>query len=325
MGLFSKLKDKLAQVQQENRENPKEKTAPTEIFDRMRQKIEEAQKKAAKKKGRTRKKSKGGSIFSQLKDKLAEAQRENQASPKEETADSSILDKVQAELEKLEKKKKPIEIETKKAEAPAWGSPTGTGMPSVDDILGRVAESAKKEQAKKKSTPKKEEDFGSIFDQIMGSNKPKTSKKTKPKKEEDFGTIFDQVVGASKSTSSKSSKTKKSSSKASAPVSDFGDIFDKIVTPGSSRAASTSSGDGGKDGLYVGGSGFVDGKGGSLSMRVEPSMGAGTLRKRLPDNVNVSILDHTNQNAISIDGQTAGWYKVDYNGQQGWILDIYLE
>jgi len=286
MGLFSKLKDHLAKVQQENRESSTEKTAPKEIFDRMRQKIEETQKKAATKKGRTRK---SGSIFSQLKDKLVEAQKENEVSPKEETADTSILDKVQAELEKLEKKKKPVEIETKKVEAPAWGSPTG--VPDVDDILGRVMESTKKEKAKKAVTPKKEEEFGSIFDQIMSSDKP---------------------------------KAKKASTKKSAPVSDFGDIFDKIVTPGSSRSAS-SSGGGGNNDLYVGGTGLVDGKGGSLSMRTEPHMGAGTLRSRLPDNVNVRILNHTDKNAISIDGQTAGWYKVDYEGQQGWILDLYLE
>jgi len=291
MGLFSKLKDHLAKVQQENRESTTEKTAPKEIFDRIRQKIEETQKKASTKKGRTRS---SGSIFSQLKDKLEEAKKENQASPKEETADSSILDRVQAELEKLEKKKKPVEIEIKKEATPAWGSPIGTGVPAVDDILGRVMQSAKKEQAKKATTPKKEEEFGSIFDQIMGSDKPKAS------------------------------TAKKTSTAKSVPVSDFGDIFDKIVTPGSNKAAS-SKGGGGNSGLYVGGTGLVDGKGGSLSMRTEPHMGAGTLRTRLPDNVNVSILNHTDKNAISIDGQTAGWYKVDYEGQQGWVLDIYLE
>lgn len=295
MGLFSKLKDRLAKVQQENRENAGEKTAPKEIFDRMRQKIEETQKKAATKRGRTRKKS-SGSIFSQLKDKLAEAQKENEASQKEETADTSILDRVTREVEKLEKKKKPIEIETMKEETPPWGSPIG--VPAIDDILGRVMESTKKEKekAKEKATPKKEEDFGSIFDQIMGSDKPKAS------------------------------TAKKTSTKKSVPVSDFGDIFDKIVTPGSSQSASSSaSGGGDNDDLYVGGTGLVDGKGGSLSIRKEPNMGASTLRSRLPDNVNVRILDHTDQNAINIDGQTAGWYKVDYEGKQGWILDIYLE
>jgi len=290
MGLFSKLKDHLAKVQQENRESTTEKTAPKEIFDRIRQKIEETQKKASTKKGRTRS---SGSIFSQLKDKLAEAKKENEASPKEETADASILDRVQAEVEKLEKKKKPVDIEIKKEAAPAWGSPTG--VPAVDDILGRVMTSAKKEQAKKATTPKKEEEFGSIFDQIMGSDKPKAS------------------------------TAKKTSTKKSVPVSDFGDIFDKIVTQEPSQSATSSNRGGGNDGLYVGGTGLVDGKGGSLSMRTEPHMGAGTLRSRLPDNVNVRILNHTDKNAISIDGQTAGWYKVDYEGQQGWILDLYLE
>ena len=44
MGLFSKLKESMAKVQQENRENARVKTAPTEIFDRIRNKIEDVQK-----------------------------------------------------------------------------------------------------------------------------------------------------------------------------------------------------------------------------------------------------------------------------------------
>ena len=60
-------------------------------------------------------------------------------------------------------------------------------------------------------------------------------------------------------------------------------------------------------------------------MRVDHKMGAGTLKNRLPDNVNVRILDHTTKNSINLDGKKCGWYQVEYQGQQGWILDSYLE
>jgi len=292
MGIFSKIKDALSDVQQQNRENAKEKTAPKEIFDRLRNKLEEVQKDQQKrkstKKGRTR-----GSIFSQIKEQFEQAQKANKRSKKEETADASILDRIQKEMEVIEKDKK-IKVEEKVEESPSWGSPAA-GTPPVDDILGRVLAGAHKEQQQakksKKTAPKKEEDFGSIFDSIMNPDKPKTSKKTKAKKVEKkptFGEMFDQLMQEEKQAASKKRTT----------------------------AAA---------GLQVGGSALVDGKGGSLSIRTDPKMSAGTLAQRLPDNVNVRLLDYNGRNKINLDGQVSGWYLVDYQGVQGWVLESYLE
>lgn len=291
MGIFSKIKDALSDVQQQNRENAKEKTAPKEIFDRLRNKLEEVQKdqqsRKASKKGRTR-----GSIFSQIKEQFEQAQKENVKSKKEETADTSILDRIQKEMETIEKDKK-IKVEKKVEESPSWGTPAGT--PPVDDILGRVLAGAHKEQqqAKKtqKTTPKKEEDFGSIFDSIMNPDKPKASKTTKAEKVEKkptFGEMFDQLMQEEKQAASKK------------------------------RSTATT-------GLQVGGSALVDGKGGSLSIRTDPKMSAGTIAQRLPDNVNVRLLDYNDRNKINLDGQVSGWYLVDYQGVQGWVLESYLE
>ncbi len=283
MGLFSKLKDSMAKVQQENRENTRVKTAPSEIFDRIRTKIEDAQKEQATKKAQNQ----GRSIFDILKGKFEEAKQENEASPTEPTADKSILKQIEAEMKALEKKKK-LDLEEKEANPPAWGTPAGA--PAADDILSRVINGAKKEQAKAKTKPAKEEDFGSIFDQIMNSDKPSASKPKKAAKEPDYGDIWEKV-----STQEAANKSR--------------------PTPAGRKST----------GLYVGGTGLVDGKGGSLAMRVDHKMGAGQLRMRLPDNVNVRILDHTTKNAINLDGKKTGWYKVEYQGQQGWILDSYLE
>ncbi len=283
MGLFSKLKDSMAKVQQENRENTRVKTAPSEIFDRIRTKVEEAKKEQATKRAQ----NKGRSIFDILKGKFEEAKQENEASPTEATAEKGILKKIQEEMEALEKKKK-LDLEEKEVDPPAWGTPAGA--PAADDILSRVISGAKKEQAKAKKKPTKEEDFGSIFDQIMTSDKPSASKPKKVSKEPDYGDIWEKV-----STQEAANKSK--------------------PTPAGRKST----------GLYVGGTGLVDGKGGSLAMRVEHKMGAGQLRQRLPDNVNVRILDHTTKNSITLDGVKSGWYQVEYEGQRGWILDSYLE
>ena len=280
MGIFSKLKDHMAKVQQENREDANVKTAPGEIFDRLRNKLEEVQKTQSSKRGRT----KSGSIFDQIKEKFEEAKQENEVSETEETADSSIMERIQKEMEALEKKKK-IEIEEKKANPPAWGTPSGT--PSVDDILGRVIEGAKKEQKKTNPKPTKEEDFGSIFDQIM-SPTPSASK-PKAKKEPDYGDIWEKIATQEAANKSRPTPTGRKST-----------------------------------GLYVGGTALVN-SGGSLALRVDPNMGAGKLRKRLPNNVNVRIVNQDSENTINIDGVNSGWYEVEYEGQRGWVLEIYLE
>lgn len=295
MGLFSKIKDALADVQQQNRENAKEKTAPKEIFDRLRNKLEEVQKeqqtRKSTKKGRTKSNSKG-SIFSQIMDKFDQAKEENAASKKEETADNSILDQIHKEMEAIKKDKK-VKVETKAETSPDWGSPSG--IPGVDSILGRVLAGAQKEQQAKKVEPEKAEDFGSIFDSIMNSDKPKasrsnTKKAPKVEKKPTFGEIFDQLVQEEKKSTSRTASASKSIS-----------------------------------GLQVGGSALVDGKGGSLAIRTQPKMNAGKLDQRLPDNVNVRLLDYNERNKINLDGKDTGWYLVDYQGMQGWVLESYLE
>lgn len=301
MGLFSKIKDALSDVQQANRENAKEKTAPKEIFDRLRNKLEqvqqEQQNRKSTKKGRTRSK---GSIFSQIKEQFEQAKQENAASKKEETASVDILAKIQKEMEAIEQDKK-IKVEKKVETKPDWGSPTG--MPQVDDILGRVLAGAEKEQQAKKVEPKKAEDFGSIFDSIMGG-------------------------GASTKSSSTSSKTTTSRTTTTPPKLEqkpsFGDILDQLIQEDKKKPSTSSSVTKKAAGLQIGGSAMVD-SGGSLAIRTEPKMNAGTLSDRLPTDVNVRLLDYNDRYKINLDGKVTGWYLVDYNGLQGWVLESYLE
>ena len=76
--------------------------------------------------------------------------------------------------------------------------------------------------------------------------------------------------------------------------------------------------------LQVGGMANTLSGGGSLGMRITPDMGAGKNATRIPSGAQIKILDYNDQNKINLDGKICGWYKVDFNGQQGWILANYL-
>ncbi len=76
--------------------------------------------------------------------------------------------------------------------------------------------------------------------------------------------------------------------------------------------------------LQVGGMANTLSGGGSLGMRMSPDMGAGKNSTRIPSGAQIRILEYTDQNKINLDGKISGWYKVDFNGQQGWILESYL-
>jgi len=303
MGIFSALKDALARVQQENKENAKEKTAPKEIFDRLRNKLDQVQdntkSQKSSKRGRTRGSGKNrGDIFAEIREKFGEAIDSNASAKKEPTADGSILDRIQKEMEAVETNKK-IKVEKQKAESTTWGSPSA--MPKSDDILGRILAGAHKEQQSKAVEPEKAEDFGAIFDSIMGDGSKPTS---------------------SRSTTKTSTTTKKAEPAAKKPS--FGDIFDQLIQEEKKKPRASSSVTRNTADLQIGGTAMVD-SGGSLAIRTEPKMGSGTLSDRLPTDVNVRILDYSDQYKINLDGKDTGWYLVDYQGLQGWVLESYLE
>lgn len=77
--------------------------------------------------------------------------------------------------------------------------------------------------------------------------------------------------------------------------------------------------------IGVGSMAMVDGGGGSLAMRIDPDMGAGKNATRIPHGANIQILEYSDQNKINLDGKVQGWYKINFNGQIGWVLESYLK
>jgi len=63
--------------------------------------------------------------------------------------------------------------------------------------------------------------------------------------------------------------------------------------------------------------------GGSLALRAEPDMGAATNTIRIPDMSRVFVLGYS-ENSIILDGKKSRWVHIDFDGQQGWVLEGYL-
>lgn len=63
--------------------------------------------------------------------------------------------------------------------------------------------------------------------------------------------------------------------------------------------------------------------GGSLAMRAAPSMSAQKSNLRIPDKSMLKILEYSD-NAINLDGRRSRFVLIEYNGEQGWVLENYL-
>lgn len=68
---------------------------------------------------------------------------------------------------------------------------------------------------------------------------------------------------------------------------------------------------------------MTNSSGGSLQMRQGPDMGAPKFDLWVPDSTLLRVLKYSD-NSIILDGQESRFALVDYNGQQGWVLEKYL-
>ena len=63
--------------------------------------------------------------------------------------------------------------------------------------------------------------------------------------------------------------------------------------------------------------------GGSLGIRNAPDMGSPTKSVRIPDMTLIQVLKYS-ENRINLDGKDCRWALIDFNGEQGWVPEIYL-
>lgn len=99
MGLFSVLKDLANQVKNRNRANPEVETAPDTVFDSIQEAIEDV-KCNTECEDDDPMPEKRTETVEQLKDRVIQVQRQNEADPNVATADSSIFDELSDLLDK---------------------------------------------------------------------------------------------------------------------------------------------------------------------------------------------------------------------------------
>jgi len=87
------------------------------------------------------------------------------------------------------------------------------------------------------------------------------------------------------------------------------------VTPAPAPSSSNSS----SDRVLA----ITNSMGGSLALRAEPDFGAATNQMRIPDMSKVYIVKYSDH-SINLDGKDSRWVLVDFDGQQGWMLEGYL-
>jgi len=98
MGLFKVLKQMAEQVQNRNRANPKVETADTSVFDSIKEAVEGLKKKHEEPEEVARRKK--VEAVEELKERVFEVKRQNEADPNVATADSSVFDELNEMLEK---------------------------------------------------------------------------------------------------------------------------------------------------------------------------------------------------------------------------------
>lgn len=258
MGLFKELQEQFSKIQQQNRESQKERTAPREVFDRMRDRLEEIQTKNAERRANrktTQTSATGGGIFAAIKEALEKNKRQNEASEVEETAEASIFDRMKAELERMEQQKHQYEEVVE--EECCDEEPTASNPPTSDNPLEDIIDSWANKEA------------GTYHNEMEPLPTPKPN-----------------------------------------PIPTNSPTYEPPVVHPSS--------------FQVGSMATADGNGGSLALRMNNHITASQNAQRVPHGAQVRILGQSDQNKINLDGQICGWYKVEYNGQIGWLLDTYL-
>ncbi len=68
---------------------------------------------------------------------------------------------------------------------------------------------------------------------------------------------------------------------------------------------------------------MTNSNGGSLALRMEPDMGSAINSVRVPEFSLLRVIEYTDK-SINLDGKTSRFVLVEYEGQQGYLLESYL-
>ncbi len=224
-------------------------------------------------------------LFDVLTDIVKNVKNKNRENPDVRTADKSVFDDLTDKFKDLLDKKNEPEVK------PTAPKPRTT-VPDVpffyEDLVKKVDE-AKREN---ETNPEVETADKSVYDDLMGeieNLKRKLAEQENEAKEKDLIETTAKNVSET-TTTHQNVETNRNETK---------------------RA------------LVAGMQATTNSFGGSLQMRMNPDMAAATNSTRIPDKSLITILEISDK-SIHLDGQVSYFVLVDYQGQQGWLLDSYL-
>lgn len=241
-------------------------------------------------------------VFDVIKDVVSKVQKHNKENPNVETADGSVFDSIKNSIEAIKDgalKNKPQTQES--------------GTSNSGNVFDTIQEQLKNVQKTNEADPAVPTADSSVFNDLQAQIKKLQEENDKLAQQQANSNVsFEEVTPL---------PTKKfdSVSSTSGPADEFRNPLENIGPPTSvptpTPTPNTSSGAGE---IAVTNSG-----GGSLGMRGAPDMGAPTKDVRVPDMTQIRVLQYS-ENQINLDGKNSRWALVDYNGNQGWIPEIYL-
>jgi len=272
-------------VQENNRNNPDVETADESVFDKLKDKIDQAKAKAG-----DRDRGRGG-LFDQLRDRIEDTRKENEADPNVNTADPSVFDDMQRELAELKAKI----AEQERVQQNKEHDERLADLKAQAEEEKRRAEEANKPKIVPPTVPRGLDDLK--LTNVTTPNTPQA-----PRGLDDL-----TIPNVTPSFPTRPKGKLRATPPTPPPPSPNPNAYVRKKTHQ----------------VVAGASGVTNSMGGSLAIRMHPELNSPQSVLRVPDKSLVRLLQYTEE-TLNVDGMESRWVEIEYNGERGWILERYL-
>lgn len=320
--LANLLKNAAKKVQETNRRNPNVKTADSSIFDKLKEKFEDVKDNVG-----NRERGNSTNILDQLKNRIDDIKRNNEADPNVETADNSVFEDMKRELDELKAKVAAEE----QAEADA----------RLADLRAEIAKEKQAEEdarmAELRAQIKQEEEAKADAARRQREAELEAERRRK-EAEIRFPNLNDLNINTPTVPNiptiptpslPKTPSLDDLNIKPSAPnLPSFDElninkpsvqrnVVPRTTTPPPSPPPTAPRRE------VAGHPAMTNSNGGSLQLRAKPDMGSPMTQIFVPDSSMIRVIGYS-EHSINLDGKDVRFALVDFNGQQGWTFESYL-
>ncbi len=350
MSLFANLiKNAVEKVQERNRNNPNINTADNSVFDKLKDKFDDVKNNVG-----TRRERGGTNLLDQLRDRIDQVKRDNEANPNVETADNSVFDDMKRELDELKAK---IAAE-EQAEADARIADLQAQMEREEQAKEDVriadlrAQIKREEEAKAEAERRQREaeaeaerirqqaerkrrniptiptldDLSINQPSVPTINTPQVPTINMPNVPQppslgDLNINQPSVPNFPESQPRVRSIDVTPTPPPPSPQPNFPQQPRSIdVTPPTPQPTAPVVPPSNVENAPIA---MTNSMGGSLQLRAKADMGAPMTQVFVPDRSQIRVLGFSSH-SINLDGKDVRFALVDYNGQQGWTFESYL-